>query len=152
MINGPRLIHWVSYNWCCEMVGSWGFWNQSGCWILFLLAYNVVLVSAVHQNKSAICIHTSPPLGTILFPLSPATIHFSQLITEHQADSLGYTAASHTSYFTQGSGIYIWCSSLDSPRLSFSPRSQVCSLYLHLYSCPADSTDKPIAVCLILKS
>ena len=50
------------------------------------MLYNVVLVSAVHQHKSAIIIHIC---HLLLEPPSPL------VITEHHAGSLCYTAPSH---------------------------------------------------------
>ena len=49
---------------------------------LLSLLYNVVLVSAVQQSESAICIHRSPPSGTPL-PPHPHPIHLGH----HRAPS-----------------------------------------------------------------
>ena len=49
------------------------------------LLYNVVLVSAVQQSESAICIHISPPSWTSLPPHTPP-IPPTQVKTEHGAE------------------------------------------------------------------
>ena len=58
------------------------FLKLSHCWffILFFIFYNIVLVSAIQQCKSAIIIHISPPP----VPPSPLPISALQVITEHQ--------------------------------------------------------------------
>ena len=55
------------------------------------MLYNVVLVSAVQQSESTICIHISPyPL-----PLEPPLSHPSRLSESTELISLCYAAASH---------------------------------------------------------
>ena len=55
-----------------------------------LLLYNGISVSAVQLSESAVGIHISPPSWSSLTP-----IPLLQVITEHQAELLCYTAGSH---------------------------------------------------------
>ena len=56
------------------------------------LFYNVVLVSAVWKNESAICTQRSPLFWSSLLPTPIPTIH---LIAEHELSFLCYIAISH---------------------------------------------------------
>ena len=59
----------------------WFFFNYLIVYFLFFfIFYNIVLVSAIQQCKSAIIIHISPPP----VPPSPLPISALQVITEHQ--------------------------------------------------------------------
>ena len=60
------------------------------------MLYNGVLVSAVQQSESAICIHISPyPLPLASRSLPPSLAHPSKWAQSTELISLGYAASSH---------------------------------------------------------
>ena len=92
----------------------------------FFNFYSVVLVSAMHQCKSAIVTHASPPSNP-------------QVITECQTGLPCYTATSHQLSILHLIVCICWCYFLHSSH-SLPPRlcPQVCSLPLYLHSFPTD--------------
>ena len=97
------------------------------------MLYNVVLASAV-QCERAVSIHRSPSSWVSLPPPSPSLLH--QLITEHQAElSVLCSSLLLAVYFAHD---HQSCSLSLSHSLLPSLCPQVGSLYLHLYSCPAN--------------
>ena len=99
------------------------------------LLYNVVLVSAVQRSESAICIHISPPSWT---SLPPPHIPPIQVITEHRAEiPVLYRRFPLAICFTHGSINMSILISQFNPLPSPTLCPHICSLHLHLYSCPA---------------
>ena len=103
------------------------------------MLYNVVLVSPVQQQESAICIHISPPSWT-----TRAILDYLQVIRQHWAGlPVLWSSFPHAIYFTHSSvhmSVILSqfvppCPSPPAPTLC---RPQVLSLHLCLYSCPAN--------------
>ena len=104
------------------------------------LLYNIVSVSAIHQQKSAIDIHMSLLSWSSLPPPTPS--HPSRLSQSTSLSSLSHTANSHWRSILH---MLIYVSVLLSPfvppfppLLSCPPCPQICSLCLCLHGCPAN--------------
>ena len=94
------------------------------------LLYNVLLISAVQQCESAICIHISPPSWTSLPPLHPTPPGHHRTLSWAPC-AIHQLPNSHL-FYTQ----YTYASAtLNSSRSPFSC-PPILSLCLHLYSCP----------------
>ena len=99
-------------------------------WFFFLiggkLLYNVVLVSAIQQDESAIIIHISPPSWASL-PL-PTASHLPQVITECQAGlPILYNNFSPAIHFTHDS-VSMLMESMSFCHL-LSPIPEMCLIY-----------------------
>ena len=102
------------------------------------LAYDIVMVSAIHQHEMAIVIHMSPPSWISLLSLSPS--YPSRL---SQSTGFGF-AVSYSKfplaiYFTYG---HVYVSTLLSQIIPPSPSPlcpKVCSSCLHLLCFPTSS-------------
>ena len=95
-----------------------------------------MLVATIQWGESAICIHISPP-SSLFLPLPSS--HSSRSL-QSRAELLVYTADSHWLSIHDHMIVYICqCCSLDlSHPLHPALCSLICSLYLCLYSCPAN--------------
>ena len=93
------------------------------------LLYNIVLVSAVQQSESAICIHISPLLG-ISFP--------SRSPPSTEQSSLCYTVGLHSLCICFIHSSVIWRSQFTPPSHPRTWCPYICSLHLCLYFCFAN--------------
>ena len=100
------------------------------------LLYNVVFIFTVQQGESAMCIHISPPSRASLSPPFPPSRSSQSL----ELSSLWSDAASPYRFYTL-QYIYVNATFNPSHPLLSALCPQVCSLHLHLYSCPIGSSE-----------
>ena len=96
-----------------------------------------MLVSAILQHESAVSINMSPPSWTSFLPPTPS--YPSRLSESTRLSYLCYPTTSHQLSILSVVMYMFQCYSLNSSHPLLPPLySQVCSLSLHLYSCPAN--------------
>ena len=105
-----------------------------------VIALQHCVSSAVQSSGPVLCGHVSPPCGASLPPSPSSPSHPVRPLQSTRSSSLCYRRVSHSLSMSHMVVFTCPCSSLSSSHpLLLSPCSCVCSLRLHLYSCPENS-------------